>query len=205
MTDVEPSGDPDDLIPVYVPRRLVGQVYDFVAQRMKAATGDPLPVMDSVTVSIIRAGSAPDEVYDGPVAEVPGNGRWTPGMVRHLVSQLSYDHLVQAVDLIATRAPKEIRYDEVLRLMYGASPSKEESHQLRSELGALSRTTRRLFGEKRWPFTAKQSGKTGNHMVYRMPREVADWWQDARSSAYASGESHSWGEANAEIARSKQT
>jgi hypothetical protein len=44
------------------------------------------------------------------------------------------------------------------------------------DLSAMSRATRRLFGDERWPF---QAVDTVQGMLYLMQPEIAEWWETA--------------------------
>ena len=52
--------------------------------------------------------------------------------------------------------------------------------QLRNELGALSKATKRLFEGVIWPMQYK---KEQGSYYYRMDEPVAQWWRTIRRSA----------------------
>lgn len=101
---------------------------------------------------------------------VPGNGLWSRSMVQRLRDEASQYRGARALgDLAARRAgdPDPVSLDEVVRT------SGLTKKQVSSDLGAMSKAARRLFGEVRWPFRALDSAIG---MTYLMTREIARWW-----------------------------
>lgn len=122
----------------------------------------------------LRAGKVhgpDDEVRDGSTVTVPGQGSWTEAMVTRLADAVSYRGVLALLDACA-----QVDGDWVVKSVVeedeGISPI-----QLRNELGALSKLTRRLFGEVKWPVEwKKEQGK----YHYRMAPQMAEWWLSAR-------------------------
>ena len=98
------------------------------------------------------------------------NGCWTQHMVQRLHSEVSSPVLLQALDLVAEGAPNSVTTDDLIAAL-GVEQTK-----LRAELGALSKTARRLFGRKVWPMSGRQGWGEGDRMGYRMRPLVASWW-----------------------------
>jgi hypothetical protein len=57
-----------------------------------------------------------------------------------------------------------------------AEGSQISKQQISNALAAMSKATRRLFGDKRWPF---QAVDTSQGMHYLMQPEIAAWWETA--------------------------
>lgn len=102
------------------------------------------------------------------------NGCWSEQMIRRLSEGIQIESVLRALDVIAERSPATVGFDEVCALVA------VESTQLRAELGALSKTCRRLFDRKILPMEARQRWGDGTRVGYRMPEQVAQWWLNAR-------------------------
>lgn len=106
---------------------------------------------------------------------VPGEGEWTQSMIEGLVESLRYEGVVGLFDLCA-----EARDTWVLK-----SEAEEaqgiSAIQLRNELGALSKLTKRMFRTEKstWPVQVK---KEQGSYYYRMDKRIAEWWTEARGS-----------------------
>lgn len=108
---------------------------------------------------------------DQPIEVDHENGCWTEQMVARLHESIQTSEVVVgALTSIASVAPNVITYDEVL------SSTGADRLQLRAELAVLSKESRRLFGRKIWPMSARQGWGGGNQMGYRMPATIARWW-----------------------------
>lgn len=98
------------------------------------------------------------------------NGEWTQRMVRQLRQEISsYRGAKAALDLAAKRAGEIITLDEI------EDSCDLDRRQISSDLGAMSKAARRLFGGKVWPMRAMQSS---SGMNYLMQPEIASWWLD---------------------------
>ena len=102
---------------------------------------------------------------------VPEQGEWTEQMVRSLADQLSYPSVAALFDQCAG-SPGDWVIKAAVEEAEGISP-----YQLRNELGALSKLTRRLFGQIIWPVEWK---KDHGKYTYRMDPQVAQWWTKIR-------------------------
>lgn len=138
----------------------------------------PLPFVHEVAAHIaeLKAGKRPTGVE--PRAEtsvaVPGQpGEWTEQMVHTLADELSYPGVVALMDRCANSAGEWVNKADVEEAE-AISPI-----QLRNELGALSKLTRRLFDRVTWPM---QWRKDRGKYHYRMDPVVADWWHQARGA-----------------------
>ena len=106
-----------------------------------------------------------------PMVLVPGNGEWTESMVRELKTALGrYPGAFAVVDEAARRAGELVGLNEI------AQRARTPKQQISNELAAMSKATRRLFGDKKWPF---QAVDTSQGMHYLMQAEIAEWWQTA--------------------------
>lgn len=106
-----------------------------------------------------------------PMVLVPGNGEWTESMVQQLKAVLGrYPGALAVVDEAARRAGQLVGLNEV------AMNARTAKQQISNELAAMSKATRRLFGDKKWPF---QAVDTAQGMHYLMQPEIAEWWQTA--------------------------
>jgi hypothetical protein len=106
-----------------------------------------------------------------PMVSVPGNGEWTESMVQKLKLELErYPGAVAVVNEAARNAGKLVGLTEI------AQTARIQKQQISNELSAMSKATRRLFGDKKWPF---QAVDTAEGMHYLMQPEIAEWWQTA--------------------------
>lgn len=104
---------------------------------------------------------------------VPGNGDWTQNMVAQLKEEIranGYKGALATGDLAAQNAGSLVSLQDVV------AASGIDKKQISSDLGAMSKAARRLFGKKIWPFRALEGG-TG--MSYLMSTEIEAWWRDA--------------------------
>lgn len=106
-----------------------------------------------------------------PMVSVPGNGEWTESMVRKLRSELArYPGALAVGDQAARPAGKLVGLSDI------AQRSRISKQQISNDLSAMSKATRRLFGDKKWPF---QAVDTSQGMHYLMQPEIAEWWEAA--------------------------
>ncbi|MCU1453834.1 MAG: hypothetical protein JWN46_1980 [Acidimicrobiales bacterium] len=99
---------------------------------------------------------------------VPANGEWTESMVRQLKQEVArYQGAWAALDLAASNAGRPVSLDEI------QENCRLERKQIASDLGAMSKLTRRLWGKVMWPMRSMQ---TGAGMTYFMDAEIAAWW-----------------------------
>jgi hypothetical protein len=96
-------------------------------------------------------------------------GVWTESMVNEFREEIRrrYTQAAQVFKEAAEGSPEVLRFREFAR------ESGLEGQQLRAELGAVSKVSRRLFGRVTWPMTVRD---TSEGMTYQMPLEVARWW-----------------------------
>ena len=96
-------------------------------------------------------------------------GAWTEGRLAEFQREIyPYPAAVRLLDYAAENAGTEVNYRDFLQL------SGLTDTQVRSELGAISKVARKLFGKKVWPVRTRQ-GSDGV-MRYFMPEGVAEWW-----------------------------
>ena len=102
-------------------------------------------------------------------------GSWTESMLEQFRREIyPYPAAVELLQFAADNAGTEVDY----RAFVGRSHVSDV--QLRSELGAISKVARRLFGKKVWPVRTRQ-GSDGV-MRYFMPEGIAEWWMKGGSS-----------------------
>ena len=96
-------------------------------------------------------------------------GSWTATMLEQFRREIyPYPAAVELLQFAAENADQEVNYREFLQ------QSSWTDTQVRSELGAISKVARRLFGKKVWPVRTRQ-GSDGV-MRYFMPVGIAEWW-----------------------------
>lgn len=155
----------DGIVYVPVPRAHLGRVYSTLAAATALVASTPVGDTSEVR--------HPWEVLEKPEGEavlVEDEGWWTPEMIRKLHERLTHPGVRATITMMAQRAPKDLTLVEV-----------EESTgisvvQLRAQLGALTKLVKKIFGEKKRPFS-NQWGP-GGVANYFMDRQVAGWWLD---------------------------
>ena len=96
-------------------------------------------------------------------------GSWTPAMLEQFRREIyPYPAAVDLLGFAAANAGTEITYRSFLQ------QASWTDVQVRSELGAISKVARKLFGKKVWPVRTRQ-GSDGV-MRYFMPEGIAEWW-----------------------------
>ena len=96
-------------------------------------------------------------------------GSWTAAMLGQFRREISpYPAALELLQFAADNAGTEVNYRDFLK------QSARTDTQVRSELGAISKVARKLFGNKVWPVRTRQ-GSDGV-MRYFMPEGVAEWW-----------------------------
>ena len=125
----------------------------------------------------LKAGGVPavtDRVVE--TVTVPGQGEWTQTMVKTLVESTPYAGVLALLDRCAGAGGAWVIKSDIEDAQ-GIS-----AIQLRNELGALSKLTKKLFrdGQGIWPMHWK---KERGSYYYRMDPTMASWWAAARSSS----------------------
>jgi len=96
-------------------------------------------------------------------------GAWTASMLEQFRREIyPYPAAVELLQFAAENAGKEVGYRDFLQRTSWTDV------QVRSELGAISKVARKLFGNKVWPVRTRQ-GSDGV-MRYFMPEGIAEWW-----------------------------
>lgn len=96
-------------------------------------------------------------------------GSWTAAMLGQFRREIHpYPAAVELLEFAATNAGSEVSYRDFLK------QSSSTDVQIRTELGAISKVARKLFGKKVWPVRTRQ-GSDGV-MRYFMPEGIAEWW-----------------------------
>lgn len=145
-----------DIVLMPVPLRLAPQVAEYLAGLSTGTVArDEMP----------PASGSPHSLT------VPGQGEWTPAMIADLSDATPYAGVVALLDRCARSPGRWIRKADVEEAL-GIS-----AVQLRNELGAFSKLTKRLFGRAIWPMQYK---KEQGSYYYRMVDPAAKWWLDSR-------------------------
>lgn len=101
-------------------------------------------------------------------------GSWTHSMVEQFRREIEpYPEALGLLSFAAENAGTEVNYRDFLER------SARTDTQVRSELGAISKVARKLFGNKVWPVRTRQ-GSDGV-MRYFMPEGIAQWWMEVDS------------------------
>jgi hypothetical protein len=145
-----------DTVLMPVPLRLAPQVAEYLAG---LSTG-----------TVTRAEGAPTSGSTHSLT-VPGQGEWTPAMIADLSDATPYAGVVALLDRCAQSPGRWILKADVEEAL-GIS-----AVQLRNELGAFSKLTKRLFGRAIWPMQYK---KQQGSYYYRMDDPAARWWLESR-------------------------
>ena len=96
-------------------------------------------------------------------------GAWTSAMIEQFRREIyPYPAAVELLQFAAERAGMEVSYRDFLQR------STWSDTQVRSELGAISKVARKIFGKKIWPIRTRQ-GSDGV-MRYLMPQGIGEWW-----------------------------
>lgn len=96
-------------------------------------------------------------------------GAWTETMLAQFRREIyPYPAAVALLQFAAENAGREVSYRDFIE------KSSWTKIQVRSELGAISKVSRKLFGNKVWPLRTRQ-GSDGV-MRYFMPSGIAEWW-----------------------------
>lgn len=111
------------------------------------------------------------DLVDAESVLVPGQARWTQEMVGRLADTVTYDGVLALLDRCASRSSQWVPKADV------EAAGGFSAIQLRNELGAFSKKTRKLFGEPIWPMEWK---KERGVYSYRLDPVVAQWWATAR-------------------------
>jgi hypothetical protein len=122
----------------------------------------PRHLIEELTKYLDRAGE--------PTVFVPGQGDWTPSMIRTLKTEIArYPGAMAVANEAARQRGKLVPLTEV------AQRYRINKQNISNDLSAMSKATRRLFGKKVWPF---QAVDTSQKMSYIMQPEIAEWWEN---------------------------
>lgn len=129
--------------------------------------------LDDVAAKALYEALAPHfEGSPEEVVKVAGQGDWTKSELKRFKAEVApYKGAVGMLNLTARRAGQEVRYGEVLK------DAGVPDRQARSDLGAMTKITTIMFGERRWPVRNWQA--SDGIMTYVMPDEIAKWWLES--------------------------
>lgn len=120
----------------------------------------------------VTAGVGEPGTYTETFVNVSGQGPWTRKNVVDFKEAIArYAGATAVLNFAAAHPDEEVKYTDILK------ESGLETRQVAAELGAMSKTARKVVGEKMWPLSAWQA--SDGEMRYRMPAVVADWWKQA--------------------------
>ena len=107
-------------------------------------------------------------------------GSWTAAMLEQFRRDIyHYPAALGLLQYAADHAGQEVNYRDFV------TQSSWTDTQVRSELGAISKVARKLFGKKVWPMRTRQ-GSDGV-MRYVMPVGIAEWWIGGGRPARSAG------------------
>ncbi|HEY4453776.1 MAG TPA: hypothetical protein VGN81_05635, partial [Pseudonocardiaceae bacterium] len=110
-------------------------------------------ISDAKALENLLVGVLADIDGEGDAIQVPRQGRWTAEMTKALYDRASHLVGVRALFEITAEHPNEaVTFTELIRR------SGLDERRQRNEHARLSRIAAELFGEKRWPLEAWQSG-----------------------------------------------
>lgn len=136
----------------------------------------PVPVaLVPQVAAMIRELGQHDQLVAGSDGQQLGAGAtWTEAELKALADHMSYRGVLVLMDMCAeTPSSWVLKADAEDRAGVSAI-------QLRNELGAFSKTVRRLFGDASWPMEVR---KQAGQFYYRMSDEVAAAWAAIREEA----------------------
>jgi hypothetical protein len=137
-----------------------------------ASLGEALVVVVRKALSFASDADVGTEV-NGEKIFVQGQGEWTAEMVRRLKQALTYPAAMTMLDMVAERPDQEVKFTEVV------DRSGLSARQVASELGAMSKLSRKLFGGRKiWPVRWWQDA-SDNITRYVMQRRIAEWWRSS--------------------------
>lgn len=150
------SHDPDELVNVLVPRRLVPQVYRLLADGMSETAPTP---------SLL----APPPVQDDPQAE---EKPWTREEITRLKKLIRTTTPRVILDLTSENVDQRISLREVERAAGRTYP------QARADLAGFTQLVRRQFKRDNWPFKVEWA-PGGFASYYVDDADVAQWWRES--------------------------
>jgi hypothetical protein len=135
----------------------------------------PVPLRFAEQVfDLIKALSTGNTTTDEETIRVPDNGDWSQSMIQRLVAEVDYPAVLELLDLCAASK------GEWIDKAHAEQNADVSPYQLRNELGAFSKRTRRMFGEVVWPMQYKR--ERGKY-TYRLDPTIANWWIAARKAS----------------------
>lgn len=117
--------------------------------------------------------------------EVPKNGTWSRSDLVDLHGRC-FDRNRAILDRIATASlnGSDTNYGELLEAArpLGKDPSTYDFNNLRADLAWIAKYAKKVKGGVNgWPMTVREldeSHAKGDRYIYRMPRQIAEWWLD---------------------------
>jgi hypothetical protein len=128
-----------------------------------------------VAAELVAKVDAVVALMDADGVTVPRQGMWTPSKLEQIRGCVDENPGLKGMFTLLSGSPGTwITYSTVL------DSTGRTDREMRSDLRLLSRTTRKLFSEKSWPFEAEQGPLAASgrwEMTYRMDPVVARWWE----------------------------
>ena len=137
----------------------------------------PVPVQHLPSVFKLLAELTSTPSGGAPVGEDPSvlvddaQGVWTKSMALRLHANLHLEGARLMIDLVAKAAPEEVA------MQTGVKEWGKTYGHLRAQMGALSKLTKKLFGNKTWPMHIRYNEQ--GQAFYSMPELVGEWWLNA--------------------------
>ena len=151
-----------------------------------AGTGNPdmvaSPAVQDLLRRFVELAREVEPYVQGPTQESIyidyRQGSWSASMLEQFRREIyPYPAAVELLQFAAENAGTEISYRDFIK------QSSRDDVRVRTELGAMSKVARKLFGKKVWPLRTRQ-GSDGV-MRYFMPEGIAEWWMRGGPAAPA--------------------
>lgn len=148
----------DEMVSLAVPRRYYGAVVRALAEAMTSGASDG---------SALISREAQDGVNGYPHQD------WSREDVRRLKQEVHNPTVRAIFDLSVEREGEWISIRELER------HTGRRFGQVRADLAGLTRLCKRKFGRSNWPVIVEWVADDEPHCSYRVPIDVARWWQEA--------------------------
>lgn len=152
----------DEIVLVPVPKSQLARVYAVLGTAM---------AQRSSTQASEEGRVRPLAPVDTGGVHVQGQGVWTEAKVSQLAAELNHPGTRALLAMVAEAAPRPVLFSDA------ASTANIAESKLRGGLSALSKITKRLFGQVTWPMSVRY-GERGE-AYYSMSDTMGRWWREA--------------------------